>query len=198
MRRILPRRTSFPLVTLVSLFFSLSLARLNPFSFLHRGAYTLLQKRTSGQCTCVPSVSDGTYTTTSGEFPANPEKYSTIFKLVPEHAGAFKRAPCSQQVGISENRPRPGRVHQTLDDACDRCCRIKTLESGGRSVSDYVTHDLLSWLWSVPQHPMNQCSCNAFFLLIRRYSPTIISLTIIFSYLTLLNFVNLNFLDVSI
>lgn len=82
-RRILPRHTFLPLVTLVplsllSLFYTfsapLSLSfslKTKPFLFFFflpkRVYYTLLQKRTGGQCTRVPSVSDGTYTTKSGE-----------------------------------------------------------------------------------------------------------------------------------
>jgi len=93
------------------LFLFLSFWRLNSFSF-----YTEIRSCRNARAANVrafPPFLTGTYTTKSGESPREShEKYSTIFKLVPEHAGIQTRAqPCSQQVGISENQPRPGRVH---------------------------------------------------------------------------------------
>lgn len=144
MCRILPRHTFFLLVTLVPLFYFLLffsfLVSLSPpslslsLSFFPSEDWTLslfvpkyALAETYGQSMYARSLRSWRAHIPRVEergVPASHEKYSTIFKLVPEHAGIQTRAqPCSQQeqVGISENQPRPGRVHRMLDDACDRC-----------------------------------------------------------------------------
>lgn len=96
----------------------LSLRDQNPFSLFFVRAYALAETRTGGQCTRVSFAPDGTHIPPrrAGHLPANlHEKYSTIFKLVPE------RIQTCAHVDISENRPQStGRVHRTLD-SCDKC-----------------------------------------------------------------------------
>lgn len=90
------------------------------FFFVPRRAHTLslsltlLQKRTRAANVRAfpPILTAHIPPATSGESPREPhEKYSTIFKLVPEHIQTGARPA---QVEISENwPPPPGRVHRT-------------------------------------------------------------------------------------